>query len=69
MSTADTASREAELGPGVGVDEWVARSVDRREYLPGWRGNAQRRDRAASAGGRASAWPPRLECSSRSSSG
>jgi len=26
----------------VGVDEWVARSVDRREYAPGWRGDAQR---------------------------
>jgi ABC-type branched-subunit amino acid transport system permease subunit len=29
--------------PSVGVDEWVARSADRREYLPGWRGDLQRR--------------------------
>jgi branched-chain amino acid transport system permease protein len=28
--------------PGVGVDEWVARSVERKEYLPGWRGDVQR---------------------------
>ncbi len=26
----------------VGVDEWVARSAQRREYLPGWRGDFQR---------------------------
>jgi ABC-type branched-subunit amino acid transport system permease subunit len=26
----------------VGVDEWVARSGGRREYVPGWRGDAQR---------------------------
>ena len=26
----------------VGVDEWVARSGHRREYAPGWRGDAQR---------------------------
>jgi branched-chain amino acid transport system permease protein len=26
----------------IGVDEWVAREVTRREYLPGWRGEAQR---------------------------
>ena len=26
----------------VGVDEWVARSGHRREYAPGWRGNAER---------------------------
>jgi branched-chain amino acid transport system permease protein len=26
----------------VGVDEWVARSGHRREYAPGWRGQAQR---------------------------
>jgi ABC-type branched-subunit amino acid transport system permease subunit len=30
-------------GPGVGVDEWVARSGARREYEPGWRGDVQRR--------------------------
>jgi ABC-type branched-subunit amino acid transport system permease subunit len=29
-------------GPGVGVDEWVARSGTRREYEPGWRGDLQR---------------------------
>jgi ABC-type branched-subunit amino acid transport system permease subunit len=28
--------------PTVGVDEWVARSGERREYLPGWRGDVQR---------------------------
>jgi ABC-type branched-subunit amino acid transport system permease subunit len=28
--------------PSIGVDEWVARSAARREYAPGWRGNAQR---------------------------
>jgi ABC-type branched-subunit amino acid transport system permease subunit len=33
---------EPKDSPGVGVDEWVARSVERREYLPGWRGDAQR---------------------------
>jgi ABC-type branched-subunit amino acid transport system permease subunit len=40
-------------GPQVGVDEWVARQAHRREYLPGWRGGAQRRlDRVG--------WWPRL---------
>jgi ABC-type branched-subunit amino acid transport system permease subunit len=29
--------------PGIGVDEWVARSGQRREYAPGWRGDVQRR--------------------------
>jgi ABC-type branched-subunit amino acid transport system permease subunit len=29
-------------GPGVGVDEWVARSGARREYQPGWRGDLER---------------------------
>ncbi len=29
--------------PSVGVDEWVARSADRRQYPPGWRGDVQRR--------------------------
>jgi branched-chain amino acid transport system permease protein len=29
--------------PAVGVDEWVARQAQRREYLPGWRGEIQRR--------------------------
>jgi branched-chain amino acid transport system permease protein len=30
-------------GPGVGSDEWVARSEGRREYAPGLRGQFQRR--------------------------
>jgi branched-chain amino acid transport system permease protein len=34
---------EPTQSPGVGVDEWVARSGERREYMPGWRGDAQRR--------------------------
>ena len=38
-------------GPQVGVDEWVARQAHRREYLPGWRGDAQR------AGDRIGWWP------------
>jgi ABC-type branched-subunit amino acid transport system permease subunit len=29
--------------PAVGADEWVARSAGRREYPPGWRGDAMRR--------------------------
>jgi ABC-type branched-subunit amino acid transport system permease subunit len=29
--------------PAVGIDEWVARSGGRREYPPGWRGEAMRR--------------------------
>jgi len=29
-------------GPQVGADEWVARQVHRREYLPSWLGSAQR---------------------------
>ncbi len=33
---------EPQQSPGVGVDEWVARSGERREYLPGRRGDAQR---------------------------
>jgi branched-chain amino acid transport system permease protein len=33
---------EPKDSPGVGVDEWVARSAERREYLPGWPGDAQR---------------------------
>jgi ABC-type branched-subunit amino acid transport system permease subunit len=33
---------EPKESPGVGVDEWVARSAERKEYLPGWRGDAQR---------------------------
>ncbi|HJS93628.1 MAG TPA: branched-chain amino acid ABC transporter permease [Solirubrobacteraceae bacterium] len=33
---------EPKDSPGVGVDEWVARSGERREYLPGWRGDVQR---------------------------
>ena len=30
-------------GPQVGADEWVARQGSRREYLPSWMGDAQRR--------------------------
>ena len=33
---------EPKESPGVGVDEWVARSGERKEYLPGWRGDVQR---------------------------
>jgi branched-chain amino acid transport system permease protein len=44
---------EPKDSPGVGVDEWVARSVERKEYLPGWRGDVQR---AAERVG----WWPRL---------
>jgi ABC-type branched-subunit amino acid transport system permease subunit len=33
---------EPKDSPSVGVDEWVARSGERREYLPGWRGDVQR---------------------------
>src|ERR1700761_6416895 len=29
--------------PSIGVDEWVSRQAQRREYPPGWRGDAQRR--------------------------
>ncbi len=29
--------------PSIGVDEWVARTGQRREYAPGWRGDVQRR--------------------------
>jgi ABC-type branched-subunit amino acid transport system permease subunit len=29
-------------GPQVGVDEWVARRAERREYLPSWLGTVQR---------------------------
>jgi branched-chain amino acid transport system permease protein len=29
--------------PSIGVDEWVARQAERREYVPGWRGEVQRR--------------------------
>jgi branched-chain amino acid transport system permease protein len=39
--------------PSIGVDEWVARQAERREYLPGWRGDVQRR--LAGVG-----WWPRL---------
>jgi branched-chain amino acid transport system permease protein len=39
--------------PSIGVDEWVARSGQRREYAPGWRGDLQRQfDRVG--------WWPRL---------
>jgi branched-chain amino acid transport system permease protein len=44
---------EPKDSPTVGADEWVARSAERREYLPGWRGDAQR---AAERVG----WWPRL---------
>jgi branched-chain amino acid transport system permease protein len=40
-------------GPQVGADEWVARSAGRREYLPGWRGEVQRRFESVG-------WWPRL---------
>jgi branched-chain amino acid transport system permease protein len=33
---------EPKDSPSVGVDEWVARSAERRAYLPGWRGDVQR---------------------------
>jgi ABC-type branched-subunit amino acid transport system permease subunit len=33
---------EEQRGPDVGVDEWVARSGQRRQYQPGWRGTVQR---------------------------
>ncbi|MGZ4326827.1 MAG: hypothetical protein ACXVXL_02120, partial [Solirubrobacteraceae bacterium] len=33
---------DAPQGPGVGVDEWVARSAGRREYAPGHLGQAER---------------------------
>jgi branched-chain amino acid transport system permease protein len=33
---------DAPQGPGVGVDEWVARSAGRREYAPGRMGDVQR---------------------------
>jgi ABC-type branched-subunit amino acid transport system permease subunit len=29
--------------PSIGVDEWVARQAERREYAEGWRGDLQRR--------------------------
>jgi branched-chain amino acid transport system permease protein len=54
----------APTGPQVGADEWVARQAHRREYLPGWRGDAQRRldligwwPRLAIAGAAAAALP------------
>ncbi len=45
MSTEQTppaTEAEGQAGPGVGVDEWVARSAGRREYAPGRLGQAQR---------------------------
>jgi branched-chain amino acid transport system permease protein len=33
---------EEQQGPGVGSDEWVARSGAKRQYAPGWRGDVQR---------------------------
>jgi ABC-type branched-subunit amino acid transport system permease subunit len=36
------AQAETPQGPGVGVDEWVARSAGRREYAPGRVGQVQR---------------------------
>ena len=33
---------EPKDSPSVGVDEWVARSAERKEYPPGWRGDVQR---------------------------
>jgi ABC-type branched-subunit amino acid transport system permease subunit len=44
---------EPKESPSVGADEWVARSGERKEYLPGWRGDVQR---AAERVG----WWPRL---------
>jgi branched-chain amino acid transport system permease protein len=35
-------SQPPATGPQVGADEWVARQVRRREYLPSWLGTAQR---------------------------
>ncbi len=35
-------SQPPATGPQVGADEWVARQVHRREYLPSWLGTAQR---------------------------
>jgi branched-chain amino acid transport system permease protein len=36
-------SQPPAAGPQVGADEWVARQAGRREYLPSWMGDAQRR--------------------------
>jgi branched-chain amino acid transport system permease protein len=36
-------SQPPPAGPQVGADEWVAREGHRREYLPSWMGDAQRR--------------------------
>ena len=36
-------SQPPAAGPQVGADEWVAREAHRREYLPSWMGDAQRR--------------------------
>ncbi|MBV9415932.1 MAG: branched-chain amino acid ABC transporter permease [Solirubrobacterales bacterium] len=44
---------EPKDSPSVGVDEWVARSGERREHLPGWRGDVQR-------GAERVGWWPRL---------
>lgn len=44
-------SPQGARGPRLGVDEWVARRVGRREYLPSWLGQAQR------AGERIGWWP------------
>ena len=35
-------SVEAKQDPSIGVDEWVARTAQRREFAPGWRGDAER---------------------------
>jgi hypothetical protein len=35
-------SVEAKQDPSIGVDEWVARTTQRREFAPGWRGDVQR---------------------------
>ncbi|MBV8953696.1 MAG: branched-chain amino acid ABC transporter permease [Solirubrobacterales bacterium] len=44
MSTREQPSETAErIEPQVGVDEWVARQITRREYAPGWRGQLERR--------------------------
>ena len=63
-------------GPKVGADEWVARQAHRREYLPSWLGDAQRRaerigwwpqagDRRAGRPGPAAARPGRFPAAGR----
>ncbi len=42
MTTPPSPEIDQPTSAQVGVDEWVARSGHRREYAPGWRGDAQR---------------------------